>query len=208
MIPVGYRRLACAASGASAVLVLASLAMGQGQKEERKKTDEVKRNERISGVIIRAESTGDTKEGPATVRLTVNVAAVWEDYSRDAATTEEVSVDEAAKKGKESIATRGQPRDEDTLTTIEVASEIPIQLRYRAEMDSSSLGAGTLKEALRVEPGKSDESATESERRGKSLKADQLKPGLFVHVQAHRADERNSADRVVVLVPVREQTKP
>ncbi len=116
------------------------------------------KNQRVEGVIIKAEPV-DSDNGHC-LRLTINTAAVWRDYARDSALndTRKDSTKKAAKRGDDSVATEGQPRDRDTLVTIDVAADTPAHKRFRAEKDEATLGASSAKAALKAAENPTDDS--------------------------------------------------
>jgi hypothetical protein len=206
MLTIRFRPLAAVAS----VLVVAS-AISQGGQEpgERKAAEKAARNQRIEGVVVKAEPVGE--EGSRRVRLTVNTAAVWRDFARDTAANREAPPEKAAKKGEESVATKGQPESRQTLETIEVSPEARMEYRYRLTMDERSLGAGSARAARELAARDADPAAPPApteDREARILKLDQLKPGLWVHIRYHREGERDRADWVIALEPIREASDP
>jgi len=203
-------------------LALAGRATAQDSKKTIGRTDDAcaRHAERIDGVIVKVEPIGGQaaakSDAPRRVRVTVNTAAVWRDFSRDTATTKAESTSEAAKKGEQSIATKGQPRDKDTLVVLEITPDTKLQRRYRAEMDERSLGAASPDEARKLaaadttgDRDRTKAAATQPDgTSGKALKADELKTGLFIVAAYRHADDADRADWVVVLDPVRDGDKP
>ena len=158
------------------------------------------RDQLVEGVIVKVEPV---EKGKDRVRITVNSAAVWRDYVRDSATAKGESTEKSAKKGDESVATKGQPESEDDLTTIEVGPGSKVETRYRLAIDERTLGAPTVEGARKL----ADPETAEPKEAGKALPMGKLKAGLFVHLHYHRGDKRDEADRVVVLEPVRDESK-
>jgi hypothetical protein len=163
-------------------------------------------DQRIEGVIVKVEPIGGSEQdsvAPRRVRLTINTAVVWRDYARDTAAARETSPEKAARKGEESVATKGQPGGRNNLVTVDVTPAARMELRYRAAMDERSFGAASVEEARRLATqaaprprGLDDGSA------GRPATLAQLKPGLFVHVRYHRVDQHDRANRLVILEPV------
>ncbi len=167
--------------------------------------------QQLDGVITRVERVG--APDAARIRVTVNTAAVWRDYVRDTARTAETKPEQVAQDGQQGVAQQGQPRDADTLVTVELVPDARLELRYRAAMDEASPGAATADEAraqAQADPQAADAAsrrARQSDARpGPKLAPDRLKPGLFVHLAYARADGANRARHLIVLEPVRDRT--
>jgi hypothetical protein len=208
-------RLLSATALAVGLVVAAGHALA-GQDDSKRAVDaKAARDQRIEGVVIRVEPVGgDSERGAGAahrVKLTINTAAVWRDYVRDTATTRESTPEKAARKGEESVATKGQPRTAQNLVAIEVTPESRLELRYRGATDERSLGAATAEQARRLATRDADPARgsddPESAAEGKSARLDQIKPGLFIHVRYRRADQQDRADRVIILEPVRDTTE-
>lgn len=167
--------------------------------------------QRVDGVVVKAERIGEgqgekSADRDQGVRLTINTAAVWRDYVRDTATSKATSPEKAAKKGEESIATKGQPKSDDTLVTVEIPRDARREMRYRAAMDERTLGAPTPAQARRRLADEADDRADGAPTKdAKTVEMNQLKPGLFVTIQYRRDRDRNRADRLFVLEPVRDE---
>lgn len=155
------------------------------------------KNQRVEGVIVKVEPLDGHR-----VRLTLNTAAVWRDYARDTSLNDRKnrSTKDAAKRGDDSVATEGQPRDRDTLVTVVVNSKTPSHKRFRAEMDEATLGANSI-EAAR-EAVEHPEKAKAS-KGGPAVKVDELRKGLYLATGFEKVEKDNKADWIVVLVPVR-----
>jgi hypothetical protein len=155
--------------------------------------------ERISGVITKVEEAGSGKAR----RVTINTAAVWRDWVRDQASVKPTgSVEKAAEKGKQSIATKGEPKSPDTLIVVEVGSDAKIEQRYRSSTDERSSGAATTEGAAQAEKDQGKTSGA-SKAQGKSVEPSALKPGLWVDVECrHTSSDKNQATKVYVLRPV------
>jgi len=177
--------------------------------------------QRVSGVIVKAEmiSRGaksksadvEREKGQApTHRVTINTAAVWRDWVRDqAGVRADASPREQAKRGANSVATRGEPQTGDSLVVIDIGPTTRVRTRFRASTDETSQGAKTPAEALAA-----NEDPAAKTRKGESSKgedkrssitrfeADDLQPGLFVEADYEHKDARNLASSLVVIRPV------
>jgi hypothetical protein len=203
---ISPRSLAMAALTATFIIAAGS---ARGVQDDLAKTSEqAAKKQRVEGVVIRVEPIGENKTAARGVKLTINTAAVWRDYVRDTATTKETPPEKAARKGKESVATKGQPVSPGTVATVEVTPDSRLELRYRTAMDERTQGAASADAARKLtsKAGDPSQSSKESvETAGKTIKVDQIKPGLFVHVRYHRDGKQDRADRLIVLEPVRDE---
>ncbi|WP_435011846.1 hypothetical protein P12x_005936 (plasmid) [Tundrisphaera lichenicola] len=203
-----------------ALVVLAGtsgLAWGQQKKESPKseKGESIKA-EMIEGVILKVEKVAkgespdsrteekSTKgESRVLLRLSINTNDVWRDWARDQASTEDNgSPTKDAAKGENSIATKGQPVDENSLVVVEVLSGTRVETRFRSPTDETSEGEKT------PEKVKSDEatpSKTKSKGKPVQFRAEDLKPGLFVEARFSEAgsESKNRASTVTVIRPIR-----
>ena len=159
---------------------------------------------RVAGVIVKAVNKGGaSQDGPYMV--TVNADILWSDWVRDQATVNTVkTTDKAARAGAKSVATEGQPKDEDNLVVIEVGPDSKIETRYRASTDETSKGsprpAGAKQGAADPAVAKDDPS---KEAKPLELKPGDLKDGLFVEVDFKTPSaDRNLASSIVVLRPI------
>ncbi len=202
----------------AASLLLAAPAFAQTtETKEKEKTlppPADARHQLTTGVIVKAEPVNrdgtpanDPAASPRFVRLTINTAAVWRDWVRDQAGTEPKSPRAAAARGEKSIATAGEPRSADTLTTVVMAFDTRIETRYRSSTDEVSEGArtpdGAAKAEARADPadtstGRVDRSAAKPVK----FAAEDLKPGLWVEVHYKDAKSREKATLVRVMRPV------
>jgi hypothetical protein len=217
---------------AAAVLVAAT-AFAQDKDQGKKKAGRPDRDtptvvspddQRVSGVIVKAESIGkgaksrpekveNEKGRTPTHRLTINTAAVWRDWVRDQAGTDPGATPrEAAKRGAGSVATKGEPQSLDTLVVIDVVPKTKIETRFRESTDETSKGGQTPAEARAAieapasEKGKAD-SKTRRETQAEQppitrFQADDLQAGLFVEVDFRRQDARDVASTVTVIRPL------
>ena len=177
------------------------------------KTKKTDAQERVSGVIVKVErvrpgaSSGASTENPdrlqghRTFRLTINTAAVWSDWVRDQTTqSASESPKKAAAEGANSIATKGEPRDQDTLVVVDLTSETKVETRFRAPDDETSKGSKT-PEAARGDSGRTSRSDS---AKPTSFAAADLRPGLFVEVDFRHMTGQNRASTVTVIRPVRD----
>jgi hypothetical protein len=156
----------------------------------------------IAGVIVKTENvrseTGKapgerTAAGPraSAVRLTINTAAVWRDWSRDqVGQSPSASPKADAERGAKSVATTGEPQDRDTDVVVEVDPGARIETLFR-----------------NVEGPASPDSKTPAEARAASgsaithFEVGDLKPGLFVEIDFRSQGARNKAMKVAVIRP-------
>lgn len=194
------------ALAAVVVLVGAGVAGAQESSSRQGKSEGGEREGRVEGVVVKVERGSDGERDR--LRLTINTAAIWNDYVRDTATVGGKSAEGAAEEGEDSIATKGQPRDVDTLVVVEVAEGTRMQLRHRAEQDSRTLGSATVEEARKPPTGEGSDEGDEDESPdltgGRTLKPADLKVGQYVAVRSKKDGERQRAEWLVVLDPVRE----
>ncbi len=188
--------------------------------------------ERAAGVVVRVEppprkaspkapsETGTaTQPERKTRRLTINTAAVWRDWVRDQALIkdnegtkdrdQDKAIRDQARRGAESVATRGEPRSEDTLVVVDVEPATRLESRFRVSTDETNRGARTPAAARAAAEDPASEkgstgsdSAASSRDRANRLTPEELAPGLFVEVSFRRDQERNVAMAVFVLRPV------
>jgi hypothetical protein len=196
----------------AAALAIAAPAFGQvgGGTAQREKTPgslkAASRPERASGVIMKVErvETGAAR-GPATrkgaetgraapvmYRLTINTAAVWRDWARDQARVKDSgSPAEDAKRGEESVATKGEPADRNTVVVVDVTTHTRVDTRFRAPDDESTKGT------------RSGETRRSSAK-PLQFSAGELKPGLFVEVDYAHQPPQNPVTTVSVIRPILE----
>jgi hypothetical protein len=190
--------------------------------------------ERASGVIVKTEPIrGESTSRPKAVdndtarslthRLTINTAAVWRDWVRDQAGVDLYApAREQARRGADSVATKGEPQSVDTLVVIDVGPDTVVETRFRATTDETTRGARTPDEAreARDDPKKTDRSDGTSEAQAKDpsnnrsverdrkkgqftrFQAEDLQPGLFVEIDFQHKDGRNLATNATVIRPV------
>lgn len=193
----------------ASILLVGALgsALGQQGKETSKATKrEGARAERVSGVIVKAEKVskakGDGNSNAVLMRLSINTNAIWRDWARDQAQVrDEGSPKKDAAKGAESIASKGEPIDENSLVVIEVASGTKIETRFRSPTDETTKGETSPDKV------KSDEGTTSTTKpAGKPVRfrTEDLLPGLFVEADYRQAGspDENTAATVVVIRPI------
>lgn len=169
-----------------------------------------------TGVILKAEPvtrSGEDASAPGekarSVRLTINTAAIWRDYSRDQATTRPQTPKVAAAEGNRSIATAGEPIAPENTVVVVVTHETKIETRFRSPTDEISEGASKPADAAKVEAqtdtaekgGPRDREPRVSEKTPR-FTADDLKPGLWVEVHYKEAKSREKATLLRVIRPV------
>ena len=201
-------KIVVAASG----LVVSASGLGLGQQEKAAPTaakGDSSRPEKVEGVILKVEKVakaGNAKDGekpgPVLLKLSINTNAVWRDWARDQAQArDEGSPKKDAAKGANSVATKGQPADENSLVVVEVASSTRVETRFRSPTDETSKGVTS------PEKVKSDEVTSPAVRpTGKPVqfRAEDLLPGLFVEAEFRPSgpQARNTASSVTVVRPI------
>jgi len=192
----------------ASILLVGALdpALGRQGKDASKATKrEASRAERVSGVIVKAEkvakSKGKGKSDPIILRLSINTNAVWRDWARDQAQVrDEGSPKKDAAKGADSIATKGEPVDENSLVVVEVTPGTRVETRFRSPSDETSKGATSPDKV------KSDEGASSTTPKGKPVhfRAEDLLPGLFVEADYRQSGspDENTAASVAVIRPI------
>jgi len=214
----------------AAALVVAAPALAQAQERKGRVGSASPRAanpnaERAAGVILKVERVAKESDSAAstdrektkgrarqvTHRITINTAAVWRDWARDQDVVRSRTPRGEAAEGSNSIATKGEPADKDTLVVVGIAPETEVHTRFRLVTDESSRGYRTPEEARRADDdpasGRSNSSASEEGRSGKSasaphFRADDLKAGLYVEVDFRRRTDRDVASEVTVIRPV------
>jgi len=201
----------------------------RGEPEGRSLTSAARDSQRAPGVIVKAQALAKGMKSRAdsdaaknekgqspTHRLTINTAAVWRDWVRDQASTNNPtdSTREQANRGANSIATKGEPQSGDTLIVVDVGPETKLETRFRASTDETSKGAKTPAEALAANEdpaeakgkgkakGKRKGGETSNDSKITRFQADDLQPGLFVEVDYEHQDGRNLARTIAVIRPV------
>jgi len=192
---------------AASVLVAGASSLGLGQQKKDTPTAAKKdpaRAEKVSGVIVKAEKVAKAKgkSDSTLMRLSINTNAVWRDWARDQASArDEGSPKKDATKGANSIATRGEPVDENSLVVVEVASTTRVETRFRSPTDETSKGETT--------PGKvkSDEATNSTVRptsKAVQFRAEDLLPGIYVEAEYRPSGSqgKETASSVTVVRPI------
>jgi len=206
MAPLSLRQ-ALAATTLCVVLAPAFLAQAQ-QDKAKSKADRLQKGE---GVIVKVEPVGEARgsgekaarKAARHVRVTVNTDAVWRDYIRDQAN---LSGKADAKKGEESVATKGQPASPDSLIIAEVGPDSKVVMRYRSSTDETNEGSRTVEKAEKKDqsPESSEVKRSRRDEKAPKIGVSDLKPGLFVEIEARKG----KASQVIVLKPVGEGQTP
>jgi hypothetical protein len=182
-------------------------------------------HQRVSGVIIKLEpirgsassSAGDAerkRESAPTHRLTINDAIPWADWVRDQVGQNlNASPKEQARSGSNSVATKGQPRSEESLVVIVIDPNTRIDTRFRVDSDERSKGSATPAEARSASedplshPAKADSTTREKSDSRESgiarFRVQDLMPGLYVEIDFAQKDGLNVAQTLTVLRPLR-----
>jgi len=220
----------------AAALTVAATVFAQDKDQSKKKAGRPDRDsvtsvspehQRVSGVIIKAETIrreassrskdNEREKGQeATHRITINPDIVWRDWVRDQAGFDGgASPREAARRGANSVATKGEPQSEGSLIVIDVGPNTRIETLFRVSTDETSRGFRTPAEARAA----SEDPAT-VKAKGKSVnsrdkkaettqttqitrfQADDLLPGLFVVTDYRRQNEHNIPSTFAVVRPV------
>jgi len=197
---------------AASVLVVGASSLGLGQqKKDAPATAKggASQAEKVSGVIVKAEKVAGAAKGKVEgksdstlLRLSINTNAVWRDWARDQASARDQGTPKKdAAKGAESIATKGEPVDQNSLVVVEVASTTRVETRFRSPTDETSKGETT--------PGKvkSDEatsSSVKSTTKPVQFRAEDLLPGLFIEVEygPSGSQGKETASTVSVIRPI------
>ena len=183
-----------ARSTAVAILVLGS-PLASFAQEGKKSADRLQIAE---GVIVKVEKVGDDKDkAPQRVKITVNTAAVWSDYVRDAA---RVKGTESAKDGANSVATKGEPVSPNNVVVAEVGAGTNLSTRFRSSTDETNKGSRTVEGAEKKDgsPASDDVKRRPRDKKAPKTVIGDLRVGQFVEVEA----KVGKATRVIVLKPV------
>jgi len=201
--------------------MVTTVAFAQDKEQAKKKARRADRDtvtavspdqQRVAGVIVKAEPIRkgansrsddvDRDKGRAfTHRLTINPEAVWRDWVRDQADLDpNISPREAAKRGANSVATKGEPESGGSLIVVDIGPNTKIETRFRESTDETSKGAKTPAEAKGGSAAGKDKSAEPA--RVTRYQADDLQPGLFVETDYRHEDARNVASTLAVIRPV------
>ena len=208
----------------SSILVgTSALSLGQQPKASRRKTEKPQADasrkgsfnpERASGVILKVQKIEKTaRPGSATDdrakvgaekdythRLTINLDAVWRDWSRDqVSNTDSGPASKDAAKGANSVATKGEPVDANNMVVVDVTTDTRVETRFRSPGDESSLGSKTPEP---VKSGSSKSQALDRTKKPVRFGVSDLKPGLFVEVEYRHVSAQNPASTVTVIRPI------
>ncbi|GAC1448931.1 MAG: hypothetical protein NVSMB9_32570 [Isosphaeraceae bacterium] len=207
--------LTCAVSVAFSTLVFA-----QAQRKPRDETRSsassptVATRERVSGVILKVETvkkgansgsatekdSHSGKKHQATHRLTINTNAVWRDWARDQAQKrDEGTPKKDSDSGKNSVATKGEPVDENSLVVVDIGHQTHVETRFRSADDETSKGT--------TQPEDASDTKNAGLNRAKNTKPVKfhirdLKPGLFVEADFRHVEARNPVSRITVIRPI------
>jgi len=210
-------RRTLAAGLSAALLVAASGSLRAQAPKEKNRADASKKTDaqdRTSGVIVKVDrieskkgATTDNADRSRTLRLTINTAAVWLDWVRDQATQSgnSESPKKEAKEGANSVATKGELQDKDTLVVVDLTPETRVETRFRLPEDETSKGAKS-PEAARKEAGEPAPpgSGRRDSARPTRFSPSDLKAGLFIEVDYRHTTAQNRASRLTVIRPVPE----
>jgi len=194
-----------------------------GRPESKAPTVVSPNDQRASGVIVKvepirkdAQARSDTvarEKGRApTHRITINTAAVWRDWVRDqTGVAPGAAPREVAKRGANSVATKGEPETAGTLVVVDIGPGTKIETLFRESTDETSKGGRTPAEARAAneDPAATKAPADSSKRekpgersRITQFQVDDLQPGLFVEVDFAQKDARDVASTLSVLRPI------
>jgi hypothetical protein len=196
------------AAVAASVLVAGASALAAAQQDKATpnsaRGDNAKA-EKVSGVILKVEKVDreGSKAGGATYRLSINTNAVWRDWARDQAQArDEGSPKKDAAKGANSIATKGEPVDENSLVVVEVATGTKVETRFRSPTDETTKGA---KSPDQVKTDESTGSGVKPAGKPVQFRTEDLAPGLFVEADFRPAGSqgKNMASSLTVIRPIR-----
>jgi hypothetical protein len=163
----------------------------------------------IAGVIIKTENErSETGVAPAAntaasprsgaIRLTINSAAVWRDWSRDqVGQSPSASPRADAERGAKSVATTGEPRSQQTVVEVDVDAGARIETLFRNVDGAAAPDAKTPAPARPA----GDSAAPLRRSASTQFAAGDLKPGLFVEIDFRAAVGRNRATTVAVIRP-------
>jgi len=202
----------------AAVLLVGTSGLGLAQQKKDAPTaakGDPSSAEKVAGVILKVEKVakagapaskpakeGEGKKDFIVLRLSINTNAVWRDWARDQAQVrDEGSPKKDAAKGANSVATKGQPADENSLVVVDITSSTGVETRFRSPTDETSKGVTT------PEKVKSDESTRSTVTpTGKPVqfRAEDLLPGLYVEAEFRPSgpQDKNTASTITVVRPI------
>jgi hypothetical protein len=185
-------------SMAAAVVAGALVAATVLAQDARPKGKDAAAAQRTAGVITKVEEVG--KQEGRRLRLTIKTDVVWRDYVRDTASQPPGEpLKKAAERGKDSVATKGQPKSPDDVIQVVVGPEATIESRFRAANEDTDAGSATAGQAVAKAEGKA---ADRRAAKPATLSPGDLKSGLYVEVEYRRARDRNRVARLSVIRPV------
>jgi len=187
------RGAALASMAIGAWVAVSAPALAQKSEIANEKDAEARGRERASGVILKVDrpKTKDSEGSSSPLKLTINTNIVWRDWARDQSQTKDKGpAEKDARKGRESIGTKGEPSDPNSLVVVVVDPETRIRTRFRSPVDETTTGS--------EKPDRKRSDAPKAVR----FHADDLKPGLFVEVDYHRVKSQEVAVRVSVIRPI------
>jgi hypothetical protein len=167
----------------------------------------------VAGVIVKAENVRSeagkvpgektaAKPRSRMVRLTINTAAVWRDWSRDqVGQSPSASPKAEAERGAKSVATTGEPADRDTDVVVEVDTGARIETLFRNVEGPASPDSRTPAEARAAAEGTAFSPTRFRDSAVTHFAIEDLKPGLFVEVDFRRESGRNRATNLAVIRP-------
>ena len=144
-----------------------------------------------------AKETKEHSERRTKIRLTINTDAVWRDWARDQAQAKDTGpTSKDIAKGKNSVATKGEPLDANSSIIVEIVADSKVETRFRTLDDETSKGDKKPEGATRDEASKAVEFHTYD-----------LKPGLFIEVDFKLVKTENVAKTITVIRPITSSKK-
>jgi hypothetical protein len=167
--------------------------------------------ERITGVILKVvpiPRDGDKSDAagehakPRAFRVTINSAILWSDWARDQSNLSlNASPRREAAAGANSVAAKGDPRSPETLVVVDLEPESKIETRFRALGDETTKG-GSSPETAKGGSGRRQGDVRRNAAKPTRFTAADIRKGLFVEVDFHRAKAKNVASTVSVIRPL------
>ena len=202
-------------------VVVVACAMG-GQESKRSAAPDSKQpgREKASGVILKVErAAGGDAAKKSSWTMSLNTDVVWCDFvarpGRRSAEGRQDGTAKAAAKGRDSVATKGHPKSDPLLITVDIDPQTEITVRYRSSTDAIGEGAtrpeGAVPRPRRPtrgtgRPKTSSPTSRPGTGRGtpkpRTLEPMELKPGLWVDVEFREEGGQQRARRVMVMRPV------
>jgi len=201
-------------------VAVVTCAMG-GQESKRSDPPNTKQpgREKASGLILKVERVaGGDAAKKSSWTMSLNTDVVWRDFVRDQAVDPQkaarTGTAKAAAKGRDSVATKGHPKSDPLLITVDIDPQTEITVRYRSSTDAIGEGATRPEGASKAEeadegdgrPKTSSPPSRPGTGRGtpkpRTLEPMELKPGLWVDVEFREEGGQQRARRVMVMRPV------